>query len=459
MHGDCLLRRRPEPAAGMTKNVTRMSTEAGNSTWSGSRIADHRAAGDAWAPPKVCSCAEGFAGGRCSYVSFSEMRAGGAACNATASCGGGNGSSCVHERCVCGPAWTGARCSYPNGHLHGIGVPKGGGRCTTSQDCSGEATGNICQFGNTSRMSGGGGNGGGNRSTLGGSSSSSSKVRQGAALDSSARESTRGSGVAGRCVCGPFQRGLHCELQAFGTLAAGGGECNTSVECNAHSLPFRPHASQKSTSTAPSSPSTMGSIPRMSENGTGGTYRMARHTDRHTDITRQPEEYPEGTCVKAQCVCAAGRLGAHCSFSIDLLMRLASSHRHEKREQLRAQGLHLCLSAWRGGSNGGSNGGSSSGGSSGGTSGGSSAGEQDEAGSEQDAEQATLTDGTPLSFALCRRRQNTHQQYALVAEPRRGGVADGAKEAGQDRGRPQAFRIRAEGAPHLCVTVPPVNLE
>ena len=58
-----------------------------------------------------------------------------------------------------------------------------------------------------------------------------------------------------------------------------------------------------------------------------------------------------------------------------------------------------------------------------------------------------------------RRRQNTHQQYALVAEPRRGGVADGAKEAGQDRGRPQAFRIRAEGAPHLCVTVPPVNLE
>lgn len=157
--------------------------------------------------------------------------------------------------------------------------------------------------------------------------------------------------------------------------------------------------------------------------------------------------------MKEQCVCATGRLGAHCSFSIDLLMRLASSHRHEKREQLRAQGLHLCLSAWRGGSNGGSSGGSNGGG---------SAGEQHEAGPEQDAEQATLTDGTPLSFALCRRRQNSHQQYALVAEPRRGGVADEAKEAkeaGQGRERRQAFLIRSEGAPHLCVTVPPVNLE
>ena len=127
-------------------------------------------------------------------------------------------------------------------------------------------------------------------------------------------------------------------------------------------------------------------------------------------------------CIKQRCVCAPGRLGARCAYTSDQLVLAARARAH--REHNRVRGLHLCLSAWRGGG----------------------MSDTTEAtrsvATSEGAEETSraLRDGTPLAFALCRRRQNKHQRWDVDGDGRHG------------------MRIRSEGDRGLCVTVPPVDL-
>ena len=131
-------------------------------------------------------------------------------------------------------------------------------------------------------------------------------------------------------------------------------------------------------------------------------------------------------CIQQRCVCAVGRLGARCAYTSDQLLLAARAR--ARREQQRVQSLHLCLSAWRGGEGG--------------------------AGGKQgrDEEEAAVADGTPLTFALCRNRQNAHQRWKQQFEHER--VAASGARGEQERG--PTMRIRSESAPGLCVTVPPL---
>ena len=344
-----------------------------------------------------CFCDDGFAGARCSYAAFSKLRSGGAACNATLPCGG-EGSSCVRSRCVCGRGWLGARCSFASfSVLAGI---SGGAYCNTSSECGGAHTGASCD-----------------RHVI--------------------------SGVAvGRCRCGPGRVGARCAYAAFGDLEGGGGSCNFSSQCggtddDGAAPPTRSSSSsgdaaasrheQKALSvpasgriavelgegavrpSPPSAPPGALLISRASSTAGGASSAsgLGLANGSGSNVVTAPQNVSK--CVQQRCVCAVGRLGARCAYTSDQLLLAARAR--ARREQQRVQSLHLCLSAWRGG----------------------------ESGGKQGQEEQALADGTPLTFALCRNRQNAHQRW---------------KHQPEQRG--SAMRIRSEGAPGLCVTVPPL---
>ena len=116
-------------------------------------------------------------------------------------------------------------------------------------------------------------------------------------------------------------------------------------------------------------------------------------------------------------MCAAGKLGARCAFSSDMLFH--SLRARARREQERVRNLHLCLSVWRGGAD-----------------------SADPYKDKEAAEEKGIRDGAPLAFALCRVRLNQHQQWTVEPRPNKG---EGA------------VRIRSASQPELCVSVPPVH--
>jgi hypothetical protein len=139
-------------------------------------------------------------------------------------------------------------------------------------------------------------------------------------------------------------------------------------------------------------------------------------------------------------------------------MLLLAAQRRAQREQERVGGLHLCLSAWRAGGDGEGDGDGGGDGGGGDGEGPAPAKQQQQRrrararrasaatpgqkeSDDQSKEPPALRDGTPLGFALCRRRQNQHQQWTTEAL---GASAEGA------------FRIRSTADPALCVSVQPI---
>lgn len=342
-------------------------------------------------PPR-CFCEDGFAGARCAYAAFSKMRSGGASCNRTTPCGG-EGSSCVRSRCVCGRGWLGARCSFAGFSV--LAANSGGATCNRSSDCGGDAVGSRC-------------------------------LRVPAAA------------LTGRCKCAIGRVGARCAFAAFGMLEGGGGSCNISSQCHpGPSVGITASSLAPRSTQSPPPPPPPPSPAQMPPPGNGAG---------------EASGYNQSRCEQGRCVCATGRLGAHCLYTSDMLIGAARAR--ARREHERVRGLHLCLSAWRAG------------------------GDLAEGVAEDTAplrepsaqkkkphgsasrrrggEQATdkeppvLREGTPLSFALCRHQRRRHQEWNL--EP----VRHQARRAGEVDPPSGPFRIRSVAEPGLCVTVPPM---
>ena len=269
--------------------------EANGSVWRAASISSHR-----------CVCHAGFSGARCGYASFSQLRAGGASCNATWPCAGER-SACVHERCVCGQGWLGARCSFAGFSV--LASSHGGAACNMSSDCGGVQNGDVL--------------GGWQQKT--GSVCIATPAPSPSDASSRASANTRANAPAaaarigiGKCRCGAGWVGASCAYSAFASLAVGGGACGGSHECGVARLRARPSAAAR-----PPQPSN------------GSSSRRGTNASSASD------------CVGGRCVCAAGWLGEHCDVSADVLLMAARSR--ARRVEARARSTHLCLSAWRGG--------------------------------------------------------------------------------------------------------------
>ena len=389
----------------------------------------------AW-PRHACVCHEGFRGARCSHAPAPSS--GGAQCNATLPCGG-EGSRCVSGRCQCGNGWLGARCNFAG--LAALASIVGGGACNTTRDCMAPEDGS---------------------SDTGSRCIASSAHGKADDRHSEVKAARVDTSWQGQCRCGPGQLGAHCRLSAFGNLPVGGGTCNTSTEC-------KPPRTASQLSPPGGHLKGNGSV-----DDAGGGSRCDTHA--------------------GKCICAAGAAGTHCEYSLDLLMRAARTR--AQREQARAKELHLCLSAWRGvestaatsddpdsasrdartaegiaeagqrgnvkGRRGGgrtrsrrralvrAKGGQLSSGS----------GKGRRGAGESTGEAPLLADGTPLVFALCRQRLNSHQRFDQVqtTEHESWTSKAGNVRAGGDYPRAGTFRLQLEAAPQLCVTVPPLFL-
>jgi hypothetical protein len=127
-------------------------------------------------PIKTCWCAAGYVGARCAHRSVIPRESGGATCNRSMEGGGGNASSCVRGRCVCGEGLLGAMCNFASASGRA-----GGAACQSSIECGGEPKTN-----------------------------GSHVTRNASGETTPVRPPTGGSCIRGRCVCEPGVLGARC---------------------------------------------------------------------------------------------------------------------------------------------------------------------------------------------------------------------------------------------------------